>query len=452
MATWRDLYSEASGRRGRRLFRLYGVRRQLVAVDEGMSYAGLYEILIPPEDEEGLIVRVRNKRRKSCSVQRSSERVSAAAALLLSGSILCGSLKVIRTSVENRGSRSTARCSVTVFLASSLNLDTRCVPVSVQAEPQSARSSSDSHTRASPVTSNPEPGCDALLLPAMSSNSTIRLWSVRSCANTSWLSGISLSSLASLAPRGKTADSAPPNRGRDSAAALCISPGDRVRAPRVLSSSAHLQRVLSSSAHLQRVFSSSRCSRSLPGQLTPPESESFLSACFSSPPFTGNFLSGLFLPPLPYRSAGKKRDAAEKQPHLLSLNTRYRAAQVMSTPWPMSPNMTANRKGKVMMVYGAGDKEVGGVCLHCIRLRMDGTVEPLFSWKKRRAQRHVLNFMNIGVIPAHPGDVENKPPKDDVQRAVEAASTQDTTASRFKTSTIETARPGTCTALTRAQA
>lgn len=26
----------------------------------------------------------------------------------------------------------------------------------------------------------------------------------------------------------------------------------------------------------------------------------------------------------------------------------------------MSPNITANRKGKVMMVYGAGDKEGGG--------------------------------------------------------------------------------------------
>lgn len=42
---------------------------------------------------------------------------------------------------------------------------------------------------------------------------------------------------------------------------------------------------------------------------------------------------------------------------LLSLNTRYRAAAVMRAPWPRSPNMTANRKGKVMMVYGAGDKE-----------------------------------------------------------------------------------------------
>lgn len=31
----------------------------------------------------------------------------------------------------------------------------------------------------------------------------------------------------------------------------------------------------------------------------------------------------------------------------------------MSTPWPRSPNITANRKGKVMMVYGAGDKEAG---------------------------------------------------------------------------------------------
>lgn len=30
----------------------------------------------------------------------------------------------------------------------------------------------------------------------------------------------------------------------------------------------------------------------------------------------------------------------------------------MSTPWPRSPNITAKRKGKVMMVYGAGDKEV----------------------------------------------------------------------------------------------
>jgi len=46
---------EASGLGGRRLFRLYGVQRQHVAVDEGMSSAGLYEILIPPEDEEGLM-------------------------------------------------------------------------------------------------------------------------------------------------------------------------------------------------------------------------------------------------------------------------------------------------------------------------------------------------------------------------------------------------------------
>lgn len=38
---------------------------------------------------------------------------------------------------------------------------------------------------------------------------------------------------------------------------------------------------------------------------------------------------------------------------LLSLSTKYRAAHVMRTPWPRSPNITANRKGKVMMVYGA---------------------------------------------------------------------------------------------------
>lgn len=44
---------------------------------------------------------------------------------------------------------------------------------------------------------------------------------------------------------------------------------------------------------------------------------------------------------------------------LLSLNTRYRAAQVMRVPWPKSPNMTANRKGKVIMVYGAEDRKAG---------------------------------------------------------------------------------------------
>lgn len=49
---------------------------------------------------------------------------------------------------------------------------------------------------------------------------------------------------------------------------------------------------------------------------------------------------------------------------LLSLNTRYRAAQVMSVPWPRSPNITANRKGKVMMVYGAGDEELGRQAAH----------------------------------------------------------------------------------------
>lgn len=40
----------------------------------------------------------------------------------------------------------------------------------------------------------------------------------------------------------------------------------------------------------------------------------------------------------------------------LSRKTRKRAAAVISMPWPRSPNITANRKGKVMMVYGAKDK------------------------------------------------------------------------------------------------
>lgn len=52
---------------------------------------------------------------------------------------------------------------------------------------------------------------------------------------------------------------------------------------------------------------------------------------------------------------------------LLSLSTRYKAAQVMSVPWPRSPNMTANRKGKVIMVYGAGDKEAGWYGTRCNR-------------------------------------------------------------------------------------
>ena len=30
-----------------------------------------------------------------------------------------------------------------------------------------------------------------------------------------------------------------------------------------------------------------------------------------------------------------------------------RAKEAMMRPWPASPNITANRKGKVMMVYGA---------------------------------------------------------------------------------------------------
>lgn len=38
----------------------------------------------------------------------------------------------------------------------------------------------------------------------------------------------------------------------------------------------------------------------------------------------------------------------------LSLNTIHTAKRVIKMPWPRSPNITANRKGKVMMVYGAG--------------------------------------------------------------------------------------------------
>lgn len=40
----------------------------------------------------------------------------------------------------------------------------------------------------------------------------------------------------------------------------------------------------------------------------------------------------------------------------LSLNTIHTAKRVIKMPWPKSPNITANRKGKVMMVYGAINK------------------------------------------------------------------------------------------------
>lgn len=173
-------------------------------------------------------VRVWTKRWKSCTVHDSL--CVAAAALLLSGLMLCGSLKVIRTSVENWGRRSRPRWRVTVFLASSLNLDIHCVPVSIQQEQHSDSDSSALGTATTLVTSK-APGSKALLLPAISSkwyltascsatwpwystSSTMRLWSVCAWANTSWLSGISLRSLTSVALWGMTADSAPPKRGR----------------------------------------------------------------------------------------------------------------------------------------------------------------------------------------------------------------------------------------------
>lgn len=198
-------------------------------------------VAVYPNSPESCRVRVCNKHWKSCT-DHGSLCVSAEAALLLSGLILCGSLNVIRTSVENWGRRKRPRWRVTVFLASSLNLDTHCVPVSIQAELQSDRPSSDLDMDTTLVTSK-APGSKALLLPAMSSKwylaaswsatwawystiSTIRLWSVCAWANTSWLSGISLSSLTSVVLWGRTADSAPPNRGWGwpaLPAALCIS-------------------------------------------------------------------------------------------------------------------------------------------------------------------------------------------------------------------------------------
>ena len=39
-----------------------------------------------------------------------------------------------------------------------------------------------------------------------------------------------------------------------------------------------------------------------------------------------------------------------------SLTTRKRANKNMMSPWPMSPNITANRNGKVIHVNGAGNK------------------------------------------------------------------------------------------------
>lgn len=37
-----------------------------------------------------------------------------------------------------------------------------------------------------------------------------------------------------------------------------------------------------------------------------------------------------------------------------SLRTIQAPKSAMMRPWPASPNMTANRKGKVMIVYGIG--------------------------------------------------------------------------------------------------
>lgn len=40
-----------------------------------------------------------------------------------------------------------------------------------------------------------------------------------------------------------------------------------------------------------------------------------------------------------------------------SVSTIHKAKRLMTIPWPRSPNITANRKGNVMMVYGAADTE-----------------------------------------------------------------------------------------------
>ena len=39
--------------------------------------------------------------------------------------------------------------------------------------------------------------------------------------------------------------------------------------------------------------------------------------------------------------------------NFFSLTTRNKAAKNMIRPWPASPNMTENKKGKVMMAHGA---------------------------------------------------------------------------------------------------
>lgn len=41
---------------------------------------------------------------------------------------------------------------------------------------------------------------------------------------------------------------------------------------------------------------------------------------------------------------------------LFSYTTIQQANRAMMSPWPRSPNITANRKGKVMTVNGAGEK------------------------------------------------------------------------------------------------
>lgn len=174
-------------------------------------------------------VSVCSKRWKSSTVH-GSLCVSTEVALLLSGLIICGSLNVTKMSVENWGKRNRPRWRVTVFLASSLNLATHCVPVSIHVVLQSDKATSDLDKGTKCVTSK-APDAKALLLLAISSkwylaaswsstcswystSSTIRLWSVCGWVNTSWLSGISLSSLMSVALEGITAERAPPNSGR----------------------------------------------------------------------------------------------------------------------------------------------------------------------------------------------------------------------------------------------
>jgi hypothetical protein len=97
--------------------------------------------------------------------------------------------------------------------------------------------------------------------------------------------------------------------------------------------------------------------------------------------------------------------------NFFSSEMRVTAVRVMMRPCPMSPNMTAKRKGKVMTVkspgliswYEATPYEsimawnppvnlfvrwnVGGFLALRSSWRMAGTLPPEFSWKRERRQR-----------------------------------------------------------------